>query len=497
MHSSLPKTLYSTAEVRDLDHIAITRYAIPGLTLMQRAAQAAYKLLRTKWPHAKKILVLCGSGHNGGDGYCLAALAKADGLTVEIQYLGDARRMEGDVLEVATRCADMAPRAWCGISDQQYDVIVDALLGSGLERMVDGKWRQVIDAINDQNAPVLSLDIASGLHADTGHIMGVAVRADATISFVGLKRGLFTGDGVMISGEVYFSSLDIPDNAYTKVKASAERIALDDFRRRLLPRSPSSHKGDYGHVLVVGGDHGFCGAARLCAEAAARVGSGLISVATRKAHAMTITSAVPEIMSHAVTDIEDMQPLQQRATTIALGPGLGQSPWSVKLFAAALDSKLPLVVDADALNLLAREPTHSTRWTLTPHPGEAARLLGVDTKAIQADRFAAARDIQRKFGGVVVLKGSGTIVADATLTFSICGAGNPGMASGGMGDVLTGVIAGLLAQRDALPMEDADIVRLGVCLHAAAGDSAAMDAPRGLLASDVIGKLRGLVNVTA
>ncbi len=495
MASSLPTTLYTAAEVRRLDRIAIDDHGITGMALMERAAAASYQLLRTRWRGAQTILVLCGAGNNGGDGYCLAALAKADGLTVRVQQIGDHAQLTGDALLALTRCIDLAPHPWHGIGDG-YDVIVDALLGTGLDREVDGLWREVIDTVNNDDTPVLSLDIPSGLNADTGRIMGAAIRAHATMSFVGLKRGLFTADGAACSGTVYFDSLGIPGDAYAKVNATTRRIVLDDLRTLPAPRSPSSHKGVYGHVLVVGGDHGFAGAGRLCAEAAARVGTGLVSLATRRAHAATVTSLVPEIMSYAAENARAIKTLLRQATVVALGPGLGQSSWSIELFAAALDTQLPLVMDADALNLLAREPTHSARWVLTPHPGEAARLIGVETRAIQSDRFTAAREIQRKFGGVVVLKGSGTIIVDDQITVSICTAGNPGMASGGMGDLLTGVIAGLLAQRDALAIAVTDAVRLGVCLHAAAGDAVAGGRERGLLASDLIPELHRLINVT-
>ncbi|RKZ67647.1 MAG: NAD(P)H-hydrate dehydratase, partial [Gammaproteobacteria bacterium] len=312
---------------------------------------------------------------------------------------------------------------------------------------------------------------------------------------------LFTGQGVEYAGDAHFDDLDVPDEVGTKVNSMTEQIILDDLQSFLTPRSKSSHKGSYGHVLVVGGDNGFAGAARLCAEAAARTGAGLTSLATHANHAGYISMAVPEVMAHATENPGELMPLLEKANVVAIGPGLGQSSWGMSLFSKVLESELPLVVDADALNLLAQDPVYSDRWILTPHPGEAARLLNCDSKTVQSDRIAAAKEIQKKFGGISVLKGSGTVIVDDKGHVSICSAGNPGMASGGMGDVLTGVIAGLMAQRKSLGiasgLDAGDAARLGVCLHASAGDNAAADGERGMLASDLMPWIRKLLNVPA
>ena len=493
--SPLPKTLYLAAQVRELDRIAIEEFSIPGITLMERAGDAAYQLIRTKWPKAKNILVLCGPGNNGGDGYILASLAREENLLVNLRQVGDHQKIAGDALLAAERCtaSGLQPLPLTNENLDDCDVIVDALLGTGLDREVTGQWQEVINDINFSNTPVLSLDIPSGLNADTGCIMGCAVKADATMTFIGLKQGLFTGQGVEYSGEIHFNKLNVPDEVLTKVNSMTEQITLDDLQSVLKPRSKSSHKGDFGHVIVIGGDKGFAGAARLCAEAAARTGAGLVSLATRDVHAALISMAVPEIMAHSIEKSIDIKPLLEKASVVAIGPGLGQSKWGASLFSKILESKLPLVVDADALNILAREPVYSDRWVLTPHPGEAARLLNCDTPEIQSDRISAAREIQKKFGGVAVLKGCGTVIADGEGNVSICSAGNPGMASGGMGDVLTGVIAGLYAQGVCA----GDAARLGVCLHAAAADNAAVEGERGMLASDLMPWIRKLVNVSA
>lgn len=264
---------------------------------------------------------------------------------------------------------------------------------------------------------------------------------------------------------------------------------LQDILNRELPRNPAANKGHFGHVLVVGGDTGMSGAARLAGEAAARSGAGVVSVATRTEHAAIISASVPELMCRGVENIADLLPMLKRATVVAIGPGLGQGEWAQSLFGVLLQSNLPMVVDADALNLLAIEPMNKNNWILTPHPGEAARLLGQTVEEVQSDRRAAAIELQKKYGGVVVLKGAGTVVVDTKEGVGICTEGNPGMATGGMGDVLTGVIAGLLAQGVSLNQA----AELGVCLHARAGDLAAEEGQRGLLASDLFPFLRRLL----
>jgi NAD(P)H-hydrate epimerase len=268
------------------------------------------------------------------------------------------------------------------------------------------------------------------------------------------------------------------------------RIGGDLVRSALSPRKRNAHKGDFGHVLVIGGAAGMPGAVRLCGEGALRCGAGLVSIATDPAHAAFLTANRPELMCVGVESAQDLQPLLERATTIALGPGLGSNDWSQLMFDAALQSGLPLVVDADALNLLAEKDERRDDWVLTPHPGEAARLLDTNSDAIQADRSGALASLRQKYGGTVVLKGSGTLVSSHDGPDWLCSAGNPGMASPGMGDVLTGIVAAMRAQ--GLPPERAAVV--AVEIHARAGDAAAEAGQRGLLASDLLQELRVWVN---
>jgi len=491
-HGRLPLALHRAAEVRELDRIAIEDHCIAGYTLMGRAGAAGFRVMRDRWPRARRIAVVCGLGNNGGDGYIVARLAREAGLKVELMYVGDAARLQGDAHRARAdfEAGGGKPREFDPDRLGTAQVIVDAVFGTGLEREVTGPWRDAIGAINTSSVGVLAMDIPSGLQADTGAVLGAAVRADVTVSFIGLKRGMFTGAGPEHCGTIEFDALQVPKEVYMHTTASALRISHDILARLLWRRPRTAHKGDHGHVLVVGGDYGMAGAARMAGEAAARVGAGLVSMASRPGHAGAVSGARPELMCHGVETGRDLAGLLGRATVVAVGPGLGRSPWAAQLLGALLDSRLPLVVDADALNLLALEPVARGNWVLTPHPGEAARLLGCTAAEVQADRFAAAQAISGRFDAVCVLKGAGTLVHSGEGPVHVCDAGNPGMGSGGMGDILTGVIAGLAAQ--GLDMEDAS--RAGVYAHSAAADCAAADGERGLLATDLLPHLRHLVN---
>ncbi len=492
MSAHIPYALYRAEQVRALDKAVIEGFGIPGYTLMSRAGEAAFRLLRERWPRATRIAVFCGVGNNGGDGFVVARLAQEAGFDVQVLQVGDGARIHGDALTAleAYRAAGGEVQPFAGSVPRACSVLVDALLGTGLEREVKGEWRTAIEAINRASQGVLAIDIPSGLHADTGAILGAAVHAQHTLSFIGLKQGMFTASGRDCCGRIHFDNLGAPAGIYAKEILSAQRLAWDKLTQLLPPRPRTLHKGQCGHVLVIGGEPGFTGAVRMAAEAAARTGAGLVSIATRAVHGALLNATRPELMCHGVEGSEALEPLLRRATVVAIGPGLGAGPWAQALWARVIETPQPLVMDADALNLLAKQPCKRDDWVLTPHPGEAARMLGRSTAAIYADRFAAARALRDRFGGVAVLKGAGTLVDAADKPVGVCDAGNPGMASGGMGDVLTGIIAGLIAQ--GLTPDEA--ARAGVCLHATAADQAAADGERGLLAGDLMAPLRRLVN---
>ncbi|MBS0380836.1 MAG: NAD(P)H-hydrate dehydratase [Proteobacteria bacterium] len=483
-HPDPQTALFTTAQVRALDRAAIDG-GIPGIQLMERAAHAAFELLRQRWPQARNVGVLCGPGNNGGDGFLLAALARAAGL--QAQGVVVAEHSTGD----AALARDRFLREGGAVSPATVlpdaDVYVDALFGSGLNRAPVGAAADLIKALNAQQQPVLALDVPSGLDSDTGVAFEPCVRASATICFVGWKRGLFTGRGSDQCGERTLATLDIPDGVFAAQLPDAALLVP----QALPPRPRASHKGRNGHVLAIGGDLGAGGAVRMCGEAAARVGAGLVSIATREANVGAILAARPELMPHGVHVPRNLEPLLTRATVLALGPGLGQDDWGKGLWQAALDAGKPTVLDADGLNLLAATPRALPgQSVLTPHPGEASRLLGRSVGDVESDRFSAARTLAQKYRAVVVLKGAGSLIADPDGRVAVCPWGNPGMASGGMGDVLTGVIAGLVAQGQGAW----EAACLGVGLHARAGDLAARAGERGLLASDLFPYLRALVN---
>lgn len=490
----LPLTLYTAAQVRELDRCTIEEFKISGATLMERAGTATLEQLRKHWPQAQRLVVICGVGNNGGDGYVLARLARKAEMYVAVYQIGDGDKLSADaraarqnLLDSGIAILPFQPQAL-----RSADVIVDAIFGIGISREITGPWAEAVHAINTSGHPILSIDVPSGLHADTGSVLGTAIKAQVTATFVGLKQGMFTHLGPDYCGEIVFDSLRIPPAVYKKMTPSAHRIILEERVAKLPPRARAGHKGDYGHVLVIGGEQGMPGAARMAGEAAYRVGAGLVSIATRSIHASLLNMARPELLCYGVESAEDLKPLLARATVVIVGPGLGQGPWGQKMLNEALKNHCPLIVDADALNLIAKLPRRHDRWIITPHPGEASRLLGASIEQIQANRFAAVNDLQQRYGGVAVLKGNGTLICSGDQPLGLCSAGNPGMASGGMGDVLSGTIAGLLGQ--GLTLSEA--ANLGVTIHAMAGDRAAREGgERGLLAGDLMFYLRRLANL--
>ena len=486
----LPTALYRAAEVRRLDALAIDGHGIPGITLMERAGAAVFATLAASWPEAEELLVCCGGGNNGGDGYVVAALARRRGLRCGVLAVSDPAGLKGDAALAHRRAveAGVAVEAWDGSLPGSPQVVVDALLGTGLDRAVGGAYGEVIEAINRDRAPVIAVDIPSGLHADAGRVMGCAVRARITVSFIGLKRGMFTGDGPEHAGTVAYHDLGVPAAVFDEVPPGAERLDGTLLGPRLGRRDRNAHKGRHGHVLVVGGDAGMTGAPRMAGLAALRAGAGLVSVAVPPA--AVGPGWPPELMVHGVAGRGDLAPLLDKATVIAVGPGLGTGAWGRELLAGCLAAERPLVVDADGLNLLAAGGGRRDDWVLTPHPGEAARLLGSVAAQVQADRFGAAAELYRRYGGAVLLKGCGSLVAAADGPVAVCGAGNPGMAAGGMGDVLTGVVAGLRAQG----LTAADAARAGAWVHGCAGDRAARGGERGLLATDLLPAIQQMVN---
>jgi NAD(P)H-hydrate epimerase len=485
--------------VRALDAHTIAQ-GTSGYTLMKRAGEAALRAMRSRWPKALEIAVVAGGGNNGGDGYVLARFAQAAGLSVTVlaviapvQLTGDAHTACQDFRSSGGRIVPFSAEALA-----QADVIVDALLGTGLARAVRTPLADAIRAINDCDRPVFALDLPSGLNADSGAVMGVAVRADCTISFVALKTGLFLADGPEYTGRLLFDDLEVTPPAEPRFTALLERLGEGEITQALPSRRRQANKGDFGRVLIVGGGVGMPGAVRLAGEACLRVGAGLVSVATARENLAAISAGRPELIVHGVEQPEELPKLLDAADVVAIGPGLGRSGWAQALLERTLACGRRLVIDADALNILAESRQIAPAGSvLTPHPAEAARLLEIDTAAVQADRMSALAALAAHHpGAVIVLKGAGTLIgmthesAPSPMP-GICERGNPGMAAAGMGDVLTGAIAGVLAQcRD--PWLAA---RAAVMAHALAGDDLARERERGMLALELAEALNRWVNL--
>lgn len=527
--------LYDAAATRRMDAAAGADWGLDGATLMARAGEAAFDALTERWPEVRRILLLAGRGNNAGDGYVVARAAQAAGIEVTLAQLlpsptegpahahaealaqTDVIRIDASALPVwlAERAASDAPGA---------AVVVDAVFGSGLQRAVSAPLDAVFEIINASGLPTLALDIPSGVRADSGAVLGAALRADLTVTFIAPKLGLYTGSGVDYTGDLVLADLGVPERARAGIAARAETFSYSSTSSAFRPRHRGAHKGDFGHVLVIGGGEGMPGAALLAGMAAARTGAGLVTIATWPAHAGALVTACPSLMVQPVASPADLAPLIARAKVLVVGPGLGHSPWAEAMLEAALVVQKPLVLDADGLNLLADAGAQArvgTPTVMTPHPGEAARLLGWDIEMVNADRVAAARAIAERHAAICVLKGAGSIVANASSAApaGVCTDGNPGMASAGMGDVLSGVLGSMLGQfyaaqsaREPFPTKKItgaegpcgrpqtvglsleQTVRLAVALHAKAGDLAAEDGPRGLLAGDLLPALRTLVN---
>nr|MBA2239328.1 NAD(P)H-hydrate dehydratase [Lysobacter sp.] len=408
---------------------------------MQRAGQDAWRTVLAHWPQAQRLLVVCGSGNNGGDGYILARHAHQSGRHVAVvsstpgaPRAAMAKRAFAEYCAAGGRVVPFQGRI------DEADLIVDGLLGIGLDRAPEGPCAHAIAAINVHPAPVLALDVPSGIDAGTGAAAGVAVVATRTLEFLVAKAGLRTGAALDHAGSMDLAALALPAHARSEVTPFAESLAPDDLSRWFRHRRRDSHKGDHGRVLCVGGDHGHGGAILMVAQAALRSGAGLVDVATRREHVSPLLARIPEAMGHALDDAGTCLAggLLESAGVIAAGPGMGRSEATRTWLAQVLDAGKSLVLDADALSLLAQSPRPLPPDTiLTPHPGEAARLLGIDTARVQQDRYAAALALCRDYGCVVVLKGAGSVVAGPGRLPRVIAAGNPGMAVGGMGDVLT------------------------------------------------------------
>jgi NAD(P)H-hydrate epimerase len=479
--------LHGAADSRAIDASAISALDVTGYELMHRAAHFAFDRLLAHWPGIKRLTVFCGKGNNAGDAYLLAMLAHEIGLGVQLIATMPPQELAGD----AQRAYRAALGAGLTIDESAQsidgDVVVDGLLGTGIRGVVDPTMAAAIERINQSACPVLSIDVPSGIHTDTGAVAGSAVVATVTCMFITRKIGLYTGAGVSCAGIREYSDLGVP----ASFMATPDAVSLSRFQPDALgPLDGNTYKHRQGHVLIVGGDYGMPGAVAMAAQAALRVGAGMVSVATRREHVAPIIARTPEVMLVDV-DRDGLAAHAQRADFIVVGPGLGRTDWGQAAFTQALDEAerlhLPILIDADGLFWLAQlQRVPNVPTFITPHIAEAARLLDIQAADVQSDRLQAAQQLQQKYAGCGVLKGAGSVIFVAGRR-EICGHGNPGMATAGMGDVLSGMAAGLAVQSTD---DQEDLFRTAVLLHSAAADTAAQRVgQRSLLATDVIAQI--------
>ena len=492
--------LYGASAANRIDALARKRLNLGADQLLQKAGAAAFEFLRLRWPGAQHIQILCGPGNNGGDGFVLGRLLRGAGLKVSLFF--PTSLPPRSPREVAAAAAQAFTASGGVIQDlskfnpEDGDLMVDAIFGTGLKKAPAGIALSVIKSMNRCGKPILALDIASGLSADSGAALGgTAVQADCTLSFICHKKGLWTGQGP--GRNIHLAPLDVPDAVLEEVDPDA--VAIDEHSFSFSRRQPSWSKHDLGHVLVVGGNRSFGGAAVLAGEAALACGAGLVTVAVHPQSDLPPTSA--ELMVHRVSSPAALALLLRNCNAVALGPGLGLDAWARGMLTAVFRSgTTTTIVDADALNLVAEigqdpPPKLPQDLIFTPHAGEAARLLNSKRNQIEADRFGAVNALARLCGGTALLKGRGTLVACNQRPPRLIRAGNPGMAAGGMGDALSGIIASLAAQGPALGIANLfDAASAGAWLHASAGDLAAIETGEaGLSASALIEALPALL----
>ncbi|QDP02858.1 NAD(P)H-hydrate dehydratase [Thalassotalea sp. PS06] len=489
MNHSIPHRAFRAETVRDHELSIAAKLDVLSMQLMQYAGEAAFNLLKSRYPKAQTVLVVCGSGNNAGDGLVLARLALEESMHVYVHSVSNPERYQGDAQKACQQFIDQGGQfhKFNDIDLSRIDVIVDGLLGTGLTGNVRDNYRYVIELVNQLPPPILALDIPSGLNADTGMPMGCAINADATVTFVAMKQGLLTGLAVDHCGKIFIAGLGIREE-FEQAYDDKVSVIADDTLPHLLRRLGSSHKGNTGRLLFAGGNLATPGAIKIAAEAGLRCGAGLVSVACHPNNTTSLAAGRPELM--LVVDFKEQLTQQLSAVdSIVLGPGLGLDDWAQELFDKVLACDKPMVVDGDGLTLLAKQPKSRSNWVLTPHPKEAARLLNTSVAEIMRDRFEAVKSIALKYGGICILKGAGTLVSDGERVF-INTSGNPGMASGGMGDLLTGILASLRLQSTTI----ADACCTGVYLHGKAADIAQEEGEKGMLATDLLPILRKLVN---
>jgi len=500
--------ILTAAETRAVDREAIERFGVPGLLLMEHAATAVAHAARSGLGPYGRVFVVTGGGNNGGDGWAAARLLHAEGVSTRVLALKDPAGLAGDAAVNAALFSafggDGAPFSVDALAAAgQGDVVVDALLGTGLARPPEGIFRDAIESVNGartRGAFVVAVDLPSGLSADTGAAPGAVVRADRTVTFGALKVGLAIPPGRELAGAIEVAPISWPPAPIEGLTPRLELLEEHRIRERLPSRKAQSHKGSYGHCLVVAGSQGKSGAAALAGRGAMVGGAGLVTVATRSEVAEQVLGHAMELMAAPLAgsgplgegDAPALLAAAEGKDAVLVGPGIPRGPETCAAIGRLLaKARGPFVLDADALNALAEDPALLHRAAgevvITPHPGEMARLLGATIAEVQADRIGVARRFAAMHRCVVILKGAATVVADPSGDAAICPTGNAGMATAGTGDVLAGLVAALLAQG----MSAADAARAAVYVHGAAGDRmAARTGLAGLVASDLLEGIR-------
>ena len=507
-----------TAELmQQLDRKAIEEAGIPGIVLMENAGRGIAGEMLRNYPDilTEKVAIIAGRGNNGGDGFVIARYLLNRGITVKLFLLASREQVKGDAkvnLDILMRMNPSLTEistldAW---TDHRRELegcrlIVDAIFGTGLNSEVTGLIREVISDLNLLNVPMVAIDLPSGLQANTGAVLGICVKADLTVTCALPKWGLLMYPGAQYAGRLRIVDIGIPSSFLEGETITDGIVSFDGLSRSMKVRDPNSHKGDCGHVLVIGGSTGKTGAAALACHSAARAGAGLVTLGIPASLHGVMEEKLTEVMTEPLDEgepgflgrnsLQKIGKLMKGKTVVALGPGISTREDTVKLVHAVLEeASLPVVVDADAINALSFDLGVLKRVTLppvlTPHPGEMARLVGVTSTEVQNNRISIAKEFAQRYGCYLVLKGARSLIADPDGRVLINLSGNAGMASGGMGDVLTGLIAGFIAQG----YDAALATQLGVFLHGLAGDVlAAETGPAGFIASDLISEMPRLL----
>ncbi|GAA3920346.1 NAD(P)H-hydrate dehydratase [Litoribacillus peritrichatus] len=514
--SQLPTYLYSAEQTRALDHALITKLYDRGYDLMEKAGSAAFKFIQQQYPQHRSFKIFCGKGNNGGDGLVIARLALESGYDVEVIFATELTSPEKELSETCYLAFQALNKL--KIKVQSFDswktlqpsaqiqtnktVLIDALLGTGLSGTVKPSYKAVIDFINAAEfSAVYSIDVPSGLSSDSGMELGCAVHADITLTFIGINKGLVTGNSRNFTGRLFFSGLGTPEDIYDQVKSSTKLLSLEEINTESYKRKPAGHKGDSGRAVFIGGVDGLNGAAVLASEACLRSGVGLLTAIVGERAILPILTRSPEIMVQPLLSdntVSQITTSLQNAHAVCIGPGLGKSSAAKEAVIAVLKQKLPTIIDADALNLLSENPEiwkqhgHS-QCILTPHPKEAARLLNIPPESVNQNRFLAIEQLVDKFACTVLLKGSGTLISSKRNNILVCICGNESLSVGGAGDTLSGILLAALAKsRNAL-----NAANYGAFVHGYAAELASQDGVIGVLPSDLMPFIRLIINKTA